>query len=147
MPLFDIESYRTRFLGGARSYLFFVLFTIPDQTGTQNDGIIGSLKSTLATFGLGADQDKLPYLVRSTNLPEFGIDQVVTPYSTYDLKTAGLPIYSDWSVSMHIDEQGEVLNKFDNWRLLCINGLPANYMRDQEIHLLDYSGSSMLSYK
>ena len=113
--LFDIESYRTRFLGGARQYLFFVLFAFPGNQAANNTKFMGVLKSALSTFGLGSDQDKIPYLVKSTSLPSFSINEIVTPYPKFDLKTAGLPSYSDWTVSMNVDEKGEIVftNKKD----------------------------------
>ncbi len=148
--LFDIESYRTRFLGGARAYLFYVFFTIPgtsDSSGASGSGsIIGIIKSALSTFGLGAEQDKLPYLVRATTLPEASIEEVRTPLTEFDIRTPGIPTYGDWTVSLHVDEKGEVLEKFYAWFYLCQSGLPRDYMKQQEIYLLDYSGSSMFKY-
>ena len=52
-PGFDIETYKTRFLGGARQYLFFVVMVLPDtprqsdivdQGGAQG-GVSDSIKS------------------------------------------------------------------------------------------------------
>lgn len=145
--LFDIESYRTRFLGGARAYLFYVFFTIPGTTGaSESSGIIGIVKSALSTFGLGAEQDKIPYLVRATSLPEASLEEVRTPLTEFDIRTPGIPTYGDWTVSLHVDEKGEILEKFYGWFYLCQSGLPRDYMKQQEIYLLDYSGSSMFKY-
>ena len=146
--LFDIESYRTRFLGGARQYLFFVLFAFPSIP--RNDGapsFLDVLKASLSTFGLGADQDRIPYLVKSTSLPTYSINENIMPYPGLDFKTAGLPTYGDWTVSLNIDEKGEILWELYNWLNTCRNGLPDDYMRKQEIHLIDYQGSTFTKYE
>jgi len=145
--LFDIESYRTRFLGGARQYLFFVLFTFPEPTKPESSGWLSVAQTVLSTFGLGAEQDKFPYLVKSTILPSYGLNEVVTPYTKFDLKTAGYPSYGDWTVTMNIDEKGEIVERFFNWMEICETSLPDVYMKDQQIHLVDYQGSSFFTYK
>ena len=40
-PGFDIETYKTRFLGGARQYLFFVVLVLPSSQTTLNKTVPG----------------------------------------------------------------------------------------------------------
>lgn len=145
--LFDLESYRARFLGGAKQYLFFVLFQFPDDIN-NNNGNMSAFTSVLNTFGLGAEQDMIPYLVKSTNLPSISNEESVNPHTDFDFKTAGLFKYDDWTVSLYIDKKGVIIEKFYDWLKLSEYGaLPKDYMREQEIHLIDYMGSTFLKYK
>ena len=152
--LFDIESYRTRFLGGARQYLFFVMFNLPGDIPQQNSGGgIGSImdiaKSALSTFGLGSgkSEDYLPYLVKSLSLPESSYDEVRVPYQIIDNKMAGKRLYNDWTVTLNVDEKYGVLDKFYGWQKLVESNLPSKYMTEkQQVFLLDYTGNTIKSY-
>ena len=123
---FDIDSYRQQFLGGARAYLFYAFFNFPGSTGIEDTST--------------------PYLVKSTQLPEIMTEEVRVPYTDYDLRTAGIQTYGDWTVTMNVDENGDILYKFYDWLDLCTYAVPNDYMKEQKIFLLNSSGESVLSY-
>lgn len=157
---FDFESYKAMFSGGARSYLFYVPFVFPgagssaDTSGNSIMNFVTNLATNaLSTFGLGADDKMYPYLVKSTNLPEASFEEVGVKYGGVIYKIAGDRTFGDWTVQLNIDDKGKVLDKFHAWQTKIydlssgIAGLPVDYMKDQEIHLLDYTGNTMKSYK
>jgi hypothetical protein len=163
---FDLDSYKTRFLGGARSYLFFCIFQFPGTaastslasavtalTGSSIAGsIAGFAQGALSPFGLGAGQDLVSYLVRSTSLPSSHVEEKTVEWPGLAYKYAGNRVYDDWSVIFNVDEQGKILQKFTEWQRLIedpmINkrALSGDYMRDQQICLIDYSGNSLQLY-
>jgi len=51
---FDVETYRARFLGGARSYLFFCIFSFPQALGKDNAS--DNLKNRLTALGSSASK-------------------------------------------------------------------------------------------
>ena len=143
---FDFESYRSMFTGGARSYLFFVPFNFPDGTPTSDNA--------MTTFGLDKNSRMFPYLVKSTSLPDTSFEEVAVTYGPLVYKQAGMKTYSDWQVTMNVDERGLVLDKFHSWQNKIYNpkneygkfGLPKYYMKNQEIYLLDNSGNTIKKY-
>jgi len=160
---FDFESYRAMFSGGARSYLFFVPFNFPSASGSQTQAtgkdtfslanIAKAATAALSTFGVGKNDRMFPYLVKSTSLPETSFEEVDVKYGGISYKIAGNKSFGDWTVSLNIDEKGLILDKFHDWQKMIYNlgdgsaGLPSKYMADQEIHLLDYTGNTIKSYK
>lgn len=169
---FDLESYRAMFTGGTRSYLFFIPIVFPkiDVKESENTfasdikntiskvGLVGAdylaaAKNTLSTFGVGRNDYMYPYLVKSTSLPEVSFEEVAVKYGSLTYKIAGEKTYSDWAISINIDEKGEILQKFHDWHDGIYNmktgnvNLPKNYYQQQSVHLLDYTGNTTKIYK
>lgn len=183
---FDVETYRARFLGGARSYLFFCIFSFPqgmtkdqaqgnlkdklvgmgssaakgygfseDLTGAVTD-VIGNTydfsKNALSIFGLGDDDNLMSYLVKSTTLPSSQFDERLIDWQGSSYKMAGDRIFDDWTVTFNVDEKAKILQKFYNWQDAIqsptnnIRSSAEDYMRKQEIHLIDYSGNTLKTY-
>jgi len=177
MPIvnFDLNTYKTRFTGGARPYLFYVFIQFPASTKNQMKGsggasnysdgwqkwLLPAAESVLTTYGLGSATDKWPYLVKSTNLPEITIDEIVIPWQHLDYKIAGITRYGDWTVTFYIDEQYTLLEKLAAWQQMVHGSANSNdygdtwlqthhdvnsFRQDQEVHLIDYSGNIVMSY-
>ena len=173
---FDIESYKTRFLGGARSYLFFCLFQFPtggeptDQLRNKLTGMVGKTvgsteltriagdtydftKKALTIFGLGSQYDIMTYLVKSTTLPSESFEEKQIDWQGSVFKVAGDRTYDDWTVTFNIDNQGLILEKFTKWQNMIQNprtnarASSNEYMADQAVHLIDYTGNSIKGYK
>lgn len=147
---FDIDSYKTRFLGGARQYLFFALLDIPTNAGGLDNTALGNIMSS---FGYGSARDFVPYLVRSTTLPDSSFEEVQIPYPGHTFKMAGNRAYGDWNVSFNIDEKGRLLEIFNGWHDLIYEPVeqryssPNTYMRDQQLFLIDGTGQAVKEYK
>lgn len=165
---FDLNTYRTRFTGGARQYLFYVFLQFP-ATGEVYDPAATTgwqkwaypaAKSVLTLYGFGASTDKWPYLVKTSTIPETTLDEIIIPWQHLDYKMAGQMRYGDWSVTFHLDEGYDLLKKLKEWQQMAHG--PANYGTEyekmthynvdgykatQEIHLLSYSGDVVLSVK
>jgi len=117
-----------------------------------NMGQITGLRA-LNIFGLNRENDMIAYHVRSTTLPGMAFDEKVIDWSGLPFKMAGNVMFNDWTVSFNVDEGGTLLQKFNKWQSLIANsergfrGSIRDYMIDQEVHLLSYSGDSVTSYK
>ncbi|HRR48415.1 MAG TPA: hypothetical protein P5293_00345 [Bacteroidales bacterium] len=174
--LFDVDTYRTRFTGGSRQFLFYILLKLPagisremGKTGvlSTNDGwkkwFVPAADSALTTFGLGSDFDKWPYLIRSTTIPESMFDEIPIPWQSLDYKIAGYRKYGDWSVDMNVDINGDIIERMYSWQNIIQNSLSelksgrsikrehdransTQYMQDQEVHMIDYSGNVVKSF-
>jgi hypothetical protein len=148
---FDLDSYKTRFLGGAKQYLFYVLLNTP-MMGTFNnpDSVVGKLFSS---FGYGSDSDFLPYLVRSTTLPDSSFEEIQIPYPGHTFKMAGTRAYGDWQVSFNVDDGGRILKIFNQWHNIMYHpanqeySSPESYMLDQTLFLVDGNGEAIRQYK
>jgi hypothetical protein len=123
---FDIDTYKTKFTGGARQYLFFAYFTFPYSIGNS----------------------VIPYLVKSTSIPDSSLEEIVVPYPGISFKMAGTRTYGDWQISFNVDEDGVLLHGFHNWHDLIYDSdthsqiSANNYMRNQTLFLLDGNGAS-----
>lgn len=187
---FDIDTYKTRFLGGARSYLFFCIFAFPQEltkdrsqdnlrgqikalggraaeysssilgggpTGAQGEVAASAVydfsKRAISVFGYGKQDDIITYLVKSTSLPSSTFEEKVIDWQGLPYKLAGDRTYDDWNVTFNVDEEGLILHKFYKWQEKIQDptdnkrSCSDEYMRDQEVHLIDYSGNSLRRYK
>jgi len=157
--LMDIESYKTRFTGGARQYLFFVFLDMGApvtniKSGSQTlEAFKEMASSVLSTFGFGASKDFYPYLVKSTNLPDSTIEEKVIPLQGFNYKIPGDRVFSDWTVTFNIDDKGELLDKLHIWQnsMISIDGGSPFYKglnsRKQMVFLVDYQGNSFAKYE
>jgi hypothetical protein len=144
---FDINTYKTRFLGGARQYLFFVLLQFPGTTMDYNSS------SLLTSFGKGSQSDLFPYLVRTTSLPDSSFEEIPNVWQGHAFKMAGARNYGDWQLSFNIDEQGRILDRFNAWHNMIYDPVsqsynePKTYMVDQQLFLIDGNGEATKEYK
>ena len=145
----DVDTYRTKFLGGTRQYLFLALFQFPDdETYNSTPGNATSALDFLSPFGYNAGMNVFPYLVKSTSIPEATIEEIQIPYPGRTYKMAGQKSYGDWTISFNVDEKAEVLNKFTSWQNNIYDAesnmasSPIDYMLDQQLFLLNGNGES-----
>lgn len=150
---FDIETYKSKFLGGARSFLFYVSFTFPGFTnaliatsqgalggeGLQNIMNTGGSLETYQKLGedtmqagvpvavdaiaLGRDTKDFSYYVKSTSLPAASLEEIVTHWQGQAYKIAGIPTYDDWTVTLNVDIGAMVLKRFGDWQRMIRNPL------------------------
>lgn len=157
--MMDIESYRTRFTGGHRQYLFFVLLQMGGGGGTSKSGLSSIVAAFAATYGLGAAKDYWPYLVKASSLPTSEISEKTIPMQHFNYKMPGDRVYGDWTVTFNLDSKGELLNELHNWqnKIHSIDGTgdfgntKLNVGREmradkQTVFLVDYQGNTTCSY-
>ena len=135
MPNFDIESFKSNFEGGAKSYLFYFLPRFP----------------AIDKFGL--DGDKVTYLVKSTTLPENTLEEILTNWQGADYKMAGKYTYADFTITFNVDKDAKILKLFHSWQDLIhnpvtnVHSVPSIYMVDQQrLQLLDNDGNAAVTY-
>lgn len=145
---FDIDTYKTRFLGGARAYLFYALLQFPSAV-TKSIKPSQSAKSWFTPFGQGSASDFVPYLVKSTSIPETSFEEAVIPFPGHSFKmAAGARNYGNWSISFNIDEKTKILDLFNSWHNIIYNPVtqkssePAVYMKEQQLYLINGSGEA-----
>jgi len=147
---FDIDTYKTRFLGGARSYLFYALIQFPSGINNIEKQ---NYRSLLTPFGYGSANDFVPYLVKSTSIPESSFEDISIPYPGHTFKMAGNRSYGNWSVSFNVDEKTEILRMFNDWHNLIYDASeqkssePEVYMKDQFLYLINGVGEAIRSYQ
>lgn len=129
MPEFDIQSFKSNFEGGAKSYLFYYYPNIPNST-------------------LG---EKVSYLVKATKLPNISIEEHNLAWQGHAFKFAGKHTFEDWTITFNVDPDARIIEEFENWIRQKIHdpetnryGAIANYMTNQNLHLLGYSGDPIL---
>jgi len=159
--LMDIESYKTRFTGGHRQYLFFVLLQLKGGGGTsKSTGLNSMIEAIGATYGLGAAKDYWPYLVKASSLPATEIQEKSIPMQHFNYKMPGDRVYGDWNVTFNLDNKGDLLKELHAWQekihaigaggkfegtiLNVGNGERAN---KQTVFLVDYQGNTFCSYE
>lgn len=99
----------------------------------------------LSPLGYGSNTNTIPYLVRSTSIPDSSIEEAVIPFPGIPYKMAGTRTYGDWTVSFNIDTEGILLDNFHNWHDLMydknhLSTSPKSYMRNQQLYLIDGRG-------
>jgi len=175
---FDINTYKSKFLGGARAYLFFIRLNFPGYTNviqstiqgglanglTGNLGIdelkiigegaaVGAAQSAVDVAYLGKKTENFSYYVRATTLPESNINETVSHWGGQVYKFGATTTFSDWTVTMNVDSNADVLVKFNDWMTMVHNpqtntyGRPVNYMVDQEALLLGGDGNPIAVYR
>ena len=153
---FDADSYKVRFLGGARQYLFYALFSMPPNVSNMESLSTANVASVLLSpFGFGSSiaGNYLPYLVKSTSVPESTFEEITIPFPGHPFKMAGQRSYADWQITFNVDEKGRVLKDLNNWHDLIYDAStntsssPNQYMRDQHLFLVDGLGEDIVWYK
>jgi hypothetical protein len=132
MAGFNIDSYRSVFQGGARQYLFHYSPNFPRGVGKPSD---------------------FSYLVRSTSLPEKTSEEITTNWMGNDFKIHSKTTYNDWTVSVFVDLDSEIIKQFQAWSEIMHNPRTNlrtrhnEYMRDQHVQLLTLNGLPSIEYK
>lgn len=149
---FDIDSYKTKFKGGARQYLFFALFSFPNDPKTVDGKYTNMLpqsfmSSALSPLGYNSSTNVIPYLVRTTSIPGVSFEDIQIPYPGLTYKMAGTRTYEDWTVSFNLDEDGELLKNFHSWQDKIYKGSANTYKIDQHLFLLDGNGNAVKEIK
>ena len=118
MP-FDINQYLQRGLvyGGARTSKFDVNLTIPTNV----------LSSDSATID-PASQDKLTFTCVAASIPSFQIGEVQLPYFGRKIKSAGDRVWSNWRISVQIDEDYATRAMFEAWNN-ALNRIESNVLQ------------------
>lgn len=92
---FNINEIRSQLtLGGARSNLFQVTFNNP--------------ANSIADI-------KIPFMVRSAQIPESSLGTIEVPYFGRKIKLAGDRTFGDWSVTVINDEDFLIRNAMEEW--------------------------------
>ncbi|MFA5196797.1 MAG: phage tail protein [Bacteroidales bacterium] len=158
-----IDAYLDAFKGGgARQYLFLVYFAFPSKV------LESGLKNVLSVTDLTAEYirtgtvdvlsrakllGQLPYYVRTTSLPESSYEDISVPYPGYNFKMAGTRVFNDWTVSLNIDQNNDILSAFHAWLNMIYNpqdhtySAPIEYMVTQTLHLLGPEMNPTSKYK
>ena len=135
MPGFNLESFKSNFSGGARSYLFYFLPQFP------------------ASVGGGMSTEQASYLVRTTALPETTFEESIVAWQGFDFKFAGKHTFAPLEVEFNVDRKADIRMLFENWMNLIHNSQTnewaplEEYMVNQTILLLDYDGTPTMDYR
>ncbi len=147
----DIDTYKTRFLGGSRQHLFYALLQFPDLIKVSNNTLGEASLGTV--FGYGASSDFVPYLVKSTSTPESSFEEVQIPFPGHSFKMAGSRSYNNWVITFNLDEKSNLLEYFNKWHDIIydpetkLTSEPDVYMKDQQLFLVDGTGAVIREYK
>ncbi len=132
----SVDSYLSNITGFQRAYLFKVIFQFPK----------------LITQSL--DYNQTAVLVKTTNLPDTMVEETSTFFMGQQYKLSSVRRFTDWNITLYIDNDTEILKMFYEWNRLChdnenIYKSPKDYMVDQFVNLLDSRVPSMtkLTYK
>jgi hypothetical protein len=130
---FNLDQFRAKFLGGARSYLFYFRPMFP------------------SSFGITTEDAQ--YLVRTTSLPESTLTPITVPWQGQDYKIFGKHEFADLTVTFNVDVKSKIRLAYESWSHYIhdpetnIYEMPDNYMADQILYLLDYNGDPIMTYK
>jgi hypothetical protein len=122
MPAFNIDSFKSIFDSGARTYLFWCKPNIPNEP----------IESYI--------------YVKSTSLPSSEIEESPLTYNGFDYKVHIKRSYSDWTVSFLSDRSYKLRKSFEDWQNLLAGykGYGSigdkNIYRTQNLIPLDYNG-------
>lgn len=115
---FDVNEIRSQLtLGGARSSLFQVSFNNP--------------ANSVADI-------KVPFMVRTAQLPESSLGTITVPYFGRTIKLAGDRTFGDWTVNVINDEDFLIRNALEEW---------SNRINSLRTNLRGFGAASPLLYK
>lgn len=115
---FNINEIRSQLtFGGARGSLFQVTFTNPAN---------------------GVADIKVPFMVRTAQIPESNLGTIEVPYFGRKIRLAGDRSFGDWTVTVINDEDFLVRNALEEWSQ-AISGHQSN--------IRDFGSASPLLYK
>jgi hypothetical protein len=129
MP-FNLDTFKSNFQGGARSYLF--MFSPQFPAG------VSSIPAAPET----------KYLVRATSVPESTTEEIIVNWQGADRKLAGKQTFADWTITFNVDMQSTVRVAYEEWIKSIHNvdgdhkyGYPVDYEMTQNLWMLNYDGS------
>ena len=131
---FNLDQFKAKFKGGARSYLFLYKPIFP--------GGVGDITS-----------EDAQYLVRTATLPETTLEEIIVNWQGYDWKLPGKYTYTDFTVTFNVDVKAKIRFAWEKWMTLIhdpetnVHALPEEFLVDQHITLLGYDGNPIMSYK
>jgi hypothetical protein len=115
---FNINEIKSQLVGGgARQSLFSVQFNNPAN---------------------GVANIKIPFMVRTSSIPESKLGNITVPYFGRKINLAGDRSFSDWNVTVINDEDFLIRNAMEQW---------SNQINSFEGNLRTFGGSSPLLYK
>lgn len=115
---FNVNEIRSQLtLGGARGSLFQVTFTNP--------------ANSVADI-------KVPFMVRSAQLPASDLGVIEVPYFGRKIKLAGDRTFGDWTVTVINDEDFLIRNAMEEW---------SNRINSLQTNLRSFGSASPLLYK
>jgi hypothetical protein len=115
---FNVNEIRSQLaLGGARGNLFQVTFTNPAN---------------------GIADIKVPFMVRSTSIPESTLGTIEVPYFGRKVRLAGDRTFGDWSVTVINDEDFLIRNAMEEW---------SSKINSNQTNLRGFGAASPLLYK
>lgn len=105
---FSVAQFKSNLqFGGARNTLFQVQLTAPPR------------------LGLDLDLQKVPFLVKSANIPASNLGLIPVPYFGRIVKMAGDRTFDAWNVTVINDEDFRIRNALETWSN-AINQLRGN---------------------
>lgn len=108
MPL-NVSQFRSNLArDGARPNRFEIILNVP--TSIANG----------AKFS-----EKLTFMARATQAPDFSLGVIAVPYQGRDIKVAGNHVFQDWTVTVYNDEDFSIRNALEKWSN-AINTLEGN---------------------
>lgn len=132
MADFNLEGFKAGFGDGARGNLFYYIPNFPAVTPSV---------------------PQAKFLVKSTSLPDTTLEEVTVNWQGYDFKYASKHTYSDFTVSFNVDKEAKIRLAFEDWVNKYIHDPETNkygefseYMLDQRLQLLGYSGDVIMEY-
>lgn len=132
---FNIDEFKSRFRGGALQNLFLFRINWPNNSN----------------FGISTEDAQ--YLVRSTQLPDTTMEEVLVNWQGFDYKLPGKYTYSPFEVVFNVDVNANLHYAFTQWQKLIhdpktnIKAEPAQFFADQVLYLLNYEGDPIITYK
>jgi hypothetical protein len=136
MPVrFTIDGFKANFRDGQRSNLWYFLPNFP-ATVVQGD----------------MTNDRAVYLVKTGSIPGSSLEEIPLSWQGFDFNIAGKHTYEAINITFNTDYKALVRLNFEEWIKLIHNpvtnnyALMSDYMVDQRIQLLDYTGEPVLEY-
>jgi hypothetical protein len=134
MPVrFTIDGFKSNFRDGHRSNLFYFLPSFPA------DVVVGDMSN-----------DRSVYLVRTAQLPQTTLDEIIVAWQGYDFPIAGKHTFQEMVITFNTDHDALIRLNFENWVNKIHNpvtneyALISEYMLDQRMQLLGYDGEPVL---
>jgi hypothetical protein len=125
---FNLDTFKSQFKGGARSYLF--LFEPGFPQGIK-----------------GPATPDAKFLVRATSVPESTTEEILVNWQGADYKVSGKQTFADWTITFNVDLKSDIRVSYEEWIKVIHKvggdsayGYPVEYEASQDLYLLDYKG-------
>lgn len=137
-PIKTISDFKSTLIGGgARSNLFEVELTFPEQIGDTTDVVANSR-----------------FLVKSAALPASQVNFLPVAFRGRTLNVASDRTFESWTITILNDTDFKIRTAFEQW-VNFINNVatnrgetnPSNYQRDATVYQLDRNGETLRYYK